>query len=357
MRHALISKSALLNNIKKIKNTVGDAKLLAYLKANAYGHGVDIVAPIIEPFVDGVAVSEVDSVYLLRKLNFNKQIILSSVVLSERLCLELAELKIDLVIFDMVQLKFIESIPADLAITIWLKINTGMNRLGISLSSADIAIAKLKSMVGVSNIILMTHCANAEVIEHPLTIKQSDLFINLVKKYNLESSFVNTAGVFNLKKMHLDWVRFGIGLYGLAPDNSLCVEIKGLLPVMQIKAEVISIQNLESGGFVGYGSFWQAKQKTKLAIVALGYADGVPVNLFNKKWFLVINNKKYPIVGKINMDMLAVVIDLDTEIKIGDWGFLCDNNQTIAQLANACSQTNYQIVTSIGSRVIRVLVD
>jgi alanine racemase len=353
MRQALISKSALLNNIAFIKSKSKAAKIMAYVKANAYGHGLEIVSSAIEPYVDGVTVSDIDSVYLLKKLKFKKKIVLTSSLLTKELCAIMIQYKVDLVVYDLYQINILKSLePVSGRLNIWLKINTGMNRLGIDIKDADAAIKQLSALNYIQEIILMTHCANAEDVDHPLTIKQIKHFNAIIQNYNLKSCFANTAGVVNIGRMNLDWVRLGIGLYGALPNKQ-----KGLIPILQIQGQVLTIQNLLPKDLVGYGSCWQATTQTKIAIVSFGYADGIPANIHTTQWHVEINDKLCPVVGKISMDLCAVEIGNDLNVIVGDRVNFFSKNYDIHELSKVTGRSNYELLTQLGLRLNRVLAD
>ena len=352
MRQMLISKKALLNNILFIRNQAKSSKLMAYIKANAYGHGLSIIASFIEPYVDGVTVSDVESVELLKKINFKKKIVLTSVLLTKNICKKAIEYNIDLVVYDLKQLSILKDLKSKLSLNVWLKINTGMNRLGINIKDVDLAIKQLSDVSYIQDIILMTHCANADHKDHIVTVKQIELFNKIVSKYNLESCFANTSGIINMKNMHLDWVRLGIGLYGAFPYSQDVFE-----PVLQIKSQVLTIQNLSKGDYVGYDSCWQAKSNTKIAVIALGYADGVPAGLYKINWFVEINGKLYQVVGKVSMDLFTVEIGLESDVKVKDFVNFFSEKYNLYYLSNLIGRTNYELLSQLGSRLERILVD
>lgn len=346
MKQALISKQALLDNINYFKNKVGKAKLMACVKANAYGHGLLTVVTAIKDQVDALMVSEPAAVRTLRKFGFTKEIVLTSCLWTTELIQEMADLKVSLVLFSAQQVDLLAKLKVP--VKIWLKVNTGMNRLGVDLVELDLIIKQLQDLSYVKQLVLMSHCANSNAAADDLTKLQTEIFTNLVKKYKLPGCFNNTGGVLHLPHMDLDWVRVGIGLYGLVANYNL-------KPVMQLQSQVISVVRVNKGSAVGYDSCWVAKTDTQIAIINFGYADGINLALSNSL-LVAIAGKILPVVGKISMDILAVDIGLDAKINIGDIAVIVGAHNSWLDISQQLNKSVYELVSQVGYRVDRLLV-
>ena len=351
MRQALISKSALLHNIKTIKAKAGKVKVMAYIKANAYGHGLKEVASIISGQVDGVTVSDVDDACYLADNKFIGRVVLTSTIITKEICALASKYNFELVVYNKQNIESLQYLTVP--INVWLKINTGMNRLGVNLGDVPSCLSKMKSLNNIKSITLMTHGANLDNKSHELNQKQIDKFKVIVSTYKLESCFANSAWINNFPDLYFDWVRLGINLYGISYSHTKTYN--GLMPVMTLRGQVIDFKRVFSGDKIGYGSLYSVKKDSNIAIIAMGYADGLPWSSLSQI-SVVINNKEYPLVGRISMDLCIANLGQD-KVSLGDWAIFWGNGKLLEQVSLDLNTSQYELVAGVAARVKRVVVE
>nr|WP_139458551.1 alanine racemase [Bathymodiolus thermophilus thioautotrophic gill symbiont]SGZ93151.1 Alanine racemase \ len=338
---ALISQSALTHNLSIVKNK-SSAKIIAMVKANAYGHHLNLITPLIEN-ADLLAVSELSEVQKLRQLTDQPILLLSGVYTSEELQ-QAIDLKCQIVIHHPAQIVLINHNTQ--ALDIWLKIDTGMHRLGLSHDEYRQCLPDFESNALITIKGVMSHFACADELNHPMNLLQLKTFKQLTDNNN-NRSMANSAAILSNPAAHFDFIRPGIMLYGASPfaDND-----HDLQPVMQLSAPVTAIKTIQAGATVGYGSTWIADQPTTIAIIGIGYGDGYPRHAKNGTPVL-INDILCPLVGRVSMDMIAIDVSHIT-VSIGDtailWGHKKLRVETVAQYSDTLS---YELLTGISGRV------
>ncbi|OIR23978.1 alanine racemase [Bathymodiolus thermophilus thioautotrophic gill symbiont] len=338
---ALISQSALTHNLSIVKNK-SSAKIIAMVKANAYGHHLNLITPLIEN-ADLLAVSELSEVQKLRQLTNQPILLLSGVYTSEELQ-QAIDLKCQIVIHHPAQIVLINHNTQ--ALDIWLKIDTGMHRLGLSHDEYRQCLPDFESNALITIKGVMSHFACADELNHPMNLLQLKTFKQLTDNNN-NRSMANSAAILSNPAAHFDFIRPGIMLYGASPfaDND-----HDLQPVMQLSAPVTAIKTIQAGATVGYGSTWVADQPTTIAIIGIGYGDGYPRHAKNGTPVL-INDILCPLVGRVSMDMIAIDVSHIT-VSIGDtailWGHKKLRVETVAQYSDTLS---YELLTGISGRV------
>ena len=338
---ALISQSALTHNLSIVKNK-SSAKIIAMVKANAYGHHLNLITPLIEN-ADLLAVSELSEVQKLRQLTDQPILLLSGVYTSEELQ-QAIDLKCQIVIHHPAQIVLINHNTQ--ALGIWLKIDTGMHRLGLSHDEYRQCLPDFESNALITIKGVMSHFACADELNHPMNLLQLKTFKQLTDNNN-NRSMANSAAILSNPAAHFDFIRPGIMLYGASPfaDND-----HDLQPVMQLSAPVTAIKTIQAGATVGYGSTWVADQPTTIAIIGIGYGDGYPRHAKNGTPVL-INDILCPLVGRVSMDMIAIDVSHIT-VSIGDtailWGHKKLRVETVAQYSDTLS---YELLTGISGRV------
>jgi alanine racemase len=241
-------------------------------------------------------------------------------------------------------------------IVVWLKVNTGMNRLGFDQSELPIAAKRLQNLKIVKEIRVMTHFATADESAHPLTARQLACFAAVSAGIPGLRSVGNSAGIIQGVKTQGDWVRAGIALYGSSPMSERSAPELGLEPVMSLESEIIALRDLEVGEFVGYGATWVAARRTRLAIVAAGYADGVPRSCPSGTPVLVAGYRA-PLVGRVSMDMITVDVTDVPNVAIGDRVILWGSDLSVDEIARYAGTIGYELLCRVTARVPRVYVD
>jgi alanine racemase len=349
----LIDLSALEYNYRHIKNITQNKKIMAMVKANGYGHDINLAAEGLK-HADNFGVACLEEATELRKSGITKPItLMEGFFMPEELKL-VHELSLDLVIHNNWQIEILEK-HIHSPLNIWLKINTGMHRLGFTLEDFEINFSKLKQQKNINILGFMTHFASASDINNPKTMQQLNIFKNLVdtlpEHYLLSTA--NSAAILNWADTWCDVIRPGIMLYGISPFNDRTGVMHGLRPVMTLETKLIAIHNVKVGQTVGYDGRYVCNKDTRIGIIAIGYGDGYPRNAPDGTPVL-LNGKKASIAGSISMDMISIDLTKHLEAKIGDKVILWGEDLPIEEVAIATGTIPYELITSLTPRVPRV---
>lgn len=306
-----IDLSALNYNFDVISNLAPYSKILAMVKANAYGHGLVEIARAL-PKANGFGVACISEALALRNAGISQKIVLMRGVYDQAELDIIEKYNIDIIVHSAEQLPFLSSSQ-----THWIKINTGMNRLGFFPGDVEKVMLKIKN----KKIIFITHFSNAEE-DLSFTLQQIEKFeavINKIKDVNFEKSLANSGGILNFPAAHADWVRPGLMLYGVLP---MPYEIN-LKPVMTWESKLIAVRMQKKGDKIGYEGAYECEESMPVGIVGVGYGDGYPRHAQNGTPVLV-NGIECPLVGRVSMDMLAVDLRNVPSAKVNDpvilWG-------------------------------------
>ena len=349
-----IDSQALQYNLNRVKELAPTAKIVSMVKANAYGHGVkDCLAALSESDAFGVAC--IQEALEIRELGYSQPITLIEGVFSENeMPLVLAN-NFECVIHQPEQLAWLLAHKhAYIAknLKVWVKLNSGMNRLGFKIDVIKDVIHQLKAE-GFTCVLAM-HFANADA-EHPLNEEQIRQFLEVKNDCApIMGSCCNSAAIYKYPELHFDYVRPGIMLYGATPFADKTVHDLKLKPVMRFSAEIIALNDIKSGEHVGYGSTFTAEKDMTLAIVSIGYGDGYP-RTFLKQNFVAINGKLVRLVGRVAMDMIAIDatnlnLELGTEVEL--WG----QHRLVDDVAEANGTIGYELLCRMSNRPIRKII-
>lgn len=321
MRTITIKPKAITHNLNQVKKLASQSKVLAMVKSNAYGHGIAAVLPALQQ-ADGIGVATLIEALEARQLGWDKTIGLIEGAFTADEWQQAIDQGISCVIHHDQQLQWaLDNIPLSDSATrvVWLKYNTGMNRLGFN--AEDVMVAAKRLYEAGYQLILTTHFANADDHSHPLNALQIQRFSDVLSTLqatigaDIKGSLCNSAGIVNFSEHHYDWVRPGIILYGSAPVIDKNSNELGLQPAMEFSAQIMALQTVTAGDAIGYGSRWTAQQDTKTALVSIGYGDGYPRVVSEDAYVSVIdtiNQQSYrcAVLGRVAMDM--IVIDVST---------------------------------------------
>ncbi len=361
-----IKPTALTHNLLQVKKRAPNSKVLAMVKANAYGHGVKAVLPALQQ-ADGIGVASFTEALEARELGWQKAIGLVEGVFSASEWQQAIDYNCSCVIHHAPQLNWaLDNIPKDDSPTrtVWLKYNTGMNRLGFD-DDTVINAAQQLSDAGYQ-LILTTHFANADNFEHPLNTVQIQRFNKVLKVLkqtidaDIQGSLCNSAGLVNFPEHHHDWVRPGIMLYGSSPVIHKRAAELDLQPAMDFSARIMAIQTVKAGDSIGYGSHWFAIEDTQTALVSIGYGDGYPRVVSADAYVCVIDSKtaqshRCPIRGRVAMDMIAIDISaashitLDSEVRL--WG----DAPHVDEVATYAGTIGYELLCRLSTRPKRAV--
>jgi alanine racemase len=349
--NAQVSLVALRHNLRLLKQAAPNSKTLVVIKANAYGHGMLEVAETLADLADGFAVARTPEALALRQAGIQSYILALEGFFDAGEAQALVQHQVAAVVHSEQQLALLESLSFAQPLDTWLKLDTGMHRLGFLAEQFHALLPGIKHHPNIQQPLkLISHFACADELDHPLTLQQIDLFTSLSSGLGGECSLANSAGVLLWPQSHFDWNRPGISLYGISPQVDNCGADFGLVPAMTLQSNLIAVRQHSKGESVGYGATWQATQDTRLGVVAMGYGDGYPRSAPNGTpvW---LNGRMVPIVGRVSMDMLCVDLGLNSQDKVGDRVVLWGPELPVEQVAKAVGTIAYELVTKLTSRV------
>lgn len=372
---AYLSSENLLHNLQVIKQLVNNAKIIAMVKANAYGHGLRSVSLKLQKHVDFLGVASIDEALQLRKAGIVIPIVLMEGIFEEQELLIAVENNFSIVLHNDLQVIWlINAINNKLfsePINIWLKIDTGMGRLGFNVKDGRAIYNLLSKNVGIANPIgIMSHFACADDMSSSLNLKQINNFDHFIESLNIHKnhannneiingktitnkisrSMCNSAAIFNFPTQNFEVVRPGIALYGVSSIQSKTAHELNLKPVMTLKTKIIAVKELPRGSSIGYGSRFICPCDLRVAVIGIGYGDGYPRSAIDGTPVL-IHNKRCKIVGRISMDMTVVDLTNCLEAKIGDDVILWGNNLPIEEIINYTQNSVYDVLTAVQNRV------
>jgi alanine racemase len=348
--YAVLNLEAAAHNLAKVRHCAPHAKVMAVIKANGYGHGLIRMAHALEA-VDAFAVARVDEGIRLRKAGLKHRIaILEGFTCADELE-ALLSYQLDAVVHSVAQLEMLATRTEHAQIAVWLKLDTGMNRLGFKAHAFAGVYQQLNQCQIIQQPInLMTHFANADAKQDDMTHRQIQLFNDTVSGYAGERSMANSAGILGWQHALTDWVRPGVMLYGISPFPESTGEQLGLKPIMGLYSRLIAVKTIAQGETVGYGGSWVCQQPTTLGVVAIGYGDGYPRSAKTGTPVLV-NGHRVPLVGRVSMDMITVDLGSQTTAKAGDPVTLWGENLAVEEIAHWADTIPYTLVCGITQRV------
>jgi alanine racemase len=350
---ATVHTEALRHNLQALQVAAGDARIWAVVKANAYGHGIERVFEGLRA-ADGFALLDLNEAQRLRALDWRGPILLLEGIFEARDLELCSRLNLWHVLHSEQQIAWLAVHKTRQPHRVFLKMNSGMNRLGFTPTSFRSAWARLNAMPQVDEVSLMTHFADADA---PAGIAQQVAAFDLATRdLPGERSVSNSAALLRHPEQASDWVRAGIALYGSAPDYPINdITHWDLQPAMTLRSRLIGVQQLQPGDSVGYGSSFRAAQPMRIGIVACGYADGYPRHCGSGTPVLV-DGRRCVTVGRVSMDMLAVDLstvpaaDLGSEVTL--WG-RGPNGSLLAidEVAQAAGTIGYELMCALAPRV------
>jgi len=347
---ARISLAAWRHNLFQLKAASPDAKLMAVIKANAYGHGAVQAAGALDA-ADAFGVARLGEGVELREAGIVKPIVLmEGVFTAAELALAL-EFQLDLVVHADYQVELLERHASSIPRVVWLKLDTGMYRLGFQAGESASAAARLRALPAVGELRVMTHFSSADERDAPETRVQLQRFESVrLGLGSIEAGLANSAAVLSIPASHREWVRAGIALYGGSPLQGRTAESLGLKPVMTLSTEVIALRSIKSGDAVGYGATWRASRPSRIATLAAGYADGIPRHLPSGTPVLVAG-RRAPLVGRVSMDMITVDVTDLPEVSVGSMAVLWGEGMPVDEIASAAGTISYELLCGVTRRV------
>lgn len=354
---ALVSRRAIAHNIDIVRQLAPRSKVWAVLKADAYGHGLTgIISDRSTPLgqADGIAILETSTAEALRELGWRLPILLLEGCFDARDLDLAARIDLTVTVHHDEQIAMIEAARFDRTIDVYLKMNTGMNRLGFSCARYRQAHERLVATGKVGTITLMTHFANADRPEG--VADQLARFERGAGGLNGPRSLANSAAILVHPDTHADWVRPGIMLYGASPFATRSAAEFGLLPAMELHSELIAVQSLEAGEGVGYGHRYTAERALRIGVVACGYADGYP-RVAPAGTPIAIDGVRTRVIGRVSMDMLTVDLTNVPQAAVGSPVELWGRQVPVDEVAQAAGTVGYELLCALAPRVPVITVD
>lgn len=353
---AVLQLDALRHNLAAVRRLAPASRVMAVVKANAYGHGLDRVVQTLGE-ADGFAVATIDEAQRVRKLSGARILLLEGVTSAEEIALA-QQLALDQVVHSDFQVDLLRNARPGRPMRVWLKVDSGMHRLGFPADQAAEIWRALNSIPQVdTNIVLMSHLANADVLDDPMTSQQLERFDAVRKQLAAERcSLANSAGVAGWPATQFDWVRPGLLLYGCSPLIGRSAEELGLEPVMSLESTLIAINQCRKGDRIGYGGNFVCDQDIRVGVVGIGYGDGYPRHAGNGTPVLV-GEQRCSLVGRVSMDMLNIDLRGQPDAKIGDKVTLWGEGLPVEEIAGHADTISYELLCGVTSRAATVVVE
>ena len=354
---AILSGQNLLHNVKILQSLAPNSQLMAMIKANAYGHGLQAVALRLAHCVDKFGVASIDEGLILRQQHISNPIMLMAGIF-ERNELEMSSLHdFEMILHCERQVTWLESTALRHPIKTWIKVDTGMGRLGFNVEHAIHIYARMtKCANSIKPSGVMSHFACADNQSHPLNQQQLRLFKQFIQGVAGAKSMANSAAIYNFPASHYDLIRPGLAIYGISPIQGKLSHDLNLRPVMTLQTKLIAIKQYKQGTQIGYGAQYCCEETMPIGIAAIGYGDGYPKSTKNGTPILV-NNNLCKVIGRISMDMLSIDLRNAPDAVIGDTVTLWGKGLPIEHVSDYIQCSPYNLVTGIQSRVKHIWVD
>lgn len=351
---ARVNLDALRHNYRLARRHAGEAEAMAVVKADGYGHGLEAVARALQGDAQRYAVACLEEAQRLREAGLSQPVVMLQGFHDAADIATCVSLQLEPVIHSEHQLAAIEKATLTGPISVWLKVNTGMNRLGFSPPEVDAVVSRVRRLREVNLLGLMTHYACADDRDEEMTSRQNAIFTEFTLRYpDLLFSAANSAGHFRESSPRFNWTRPGIMLYGATPMIAESAAELGLRAVMTLESQLTAVRTLQPGETVGYGASWQAESPTPMGIVSIGYGDGYPRHAptGTPLW---ICNARVTTLGRVSMDMLAVDLTAAPHARPGDPVELWGTNVPVDEVARYAGTIGYELLTGVTARVPRI---
>jgi len=347
---AIIDTQAFVANYRYAKSLAPQTRAVAVVKANAYGHGAVALAIALGDEADAFGVACSEEAMELRESGIRNAIVLLEGVFEPSELGTAALHDFMLTVHSQSQLEWLLSARLARPLRVWLKVDTGMHRLGFAPADLPAAYRRLMDSPNVAEVVLMTHFACADEMDNTATPRQLSLFRDITKGIEAPLSLANSAAVMAWPETHGDWIRPGIMLYGSSPLDNDATHRAPLHPVMHLESHLIAIHELAAGESIGYGGRYTCTRPTRVGVVAIGYADGYPRHAPDGTP-TAVNGRPAALIGRVSMDMLTVDLSEQPDAQVGDrvqlWGELVSANE----IARRSGTIAYELFTRVNRRV------
>jgi alanine racemase len=346
---ARIHPSAIAHNLGRVRELAPGSRVMAVVKADAYGHRLDLCLPALAD-ADMLAVATLEEARAIRRLGSGLPVLLLEGVIHDSDLTVATDLGLELTIHHPAQIAALENFGRSPASRIWLKLDSGMHRLGIPADQAGAVHQRLLRLPGVSQVNLISHFASADEPDHALTSRQIERFEQMIDGLEGEHCLANSAAVLRYPHAHRDWVRAGIMLYGISPFAGTTGAELGLKPAMTLTSELMAINRVPAGEAIGYGARYRAERDLTIGVAAIGYGDGYPRSTADGAPVLV-NKQVCRLAGRVSMDMITIDLTQCPDARIGDPVVLWGRGLPVETIAAHADTIAYELVCRVTRRV------
>lgn len=350
---ATIDLSAIRQNFNFATNLASSSKAIAVVKADAYGHGAVRVARALEADAAAFGVACIEEALELRAAGIKKPILLLEGFFTSDEISVIAEQNFWTAVHRIEQIEMIESAELNRSIDVWLKMDSGMHRLGVDASQYRAAYQRLKDCAAVNRVVLMSHLACADELNSSYTQNQVALFDRIVEGIDAEQSIANSPATLGWPQLHRDWIRPGLMLYGASPFDGSHEQADQLVSAMTLSSEIIAVHDVDAGEAVGYGASYVCDKPTRVGTVAIGYGDGYSRHAPSGTP-VIVNGQRTRIIGRVSMDMCTVDLTGLVDVGVGSPVELWGNQLNINEVAQCCGTIPYTLLTGVTKRVPRI---
>ncbi|MDX6041656.1 alanine racemase [Scandinavium lactucae] len=353
----VINRRALRHNLQRLRELAPASKLVAVVKANAYGHGLLETARML-PDADAFGVARLEEALRLREGGIRQPVLLLEGFFNASDLPLISAQGFHTAVHNPEQLAALEQAELPEPVTVWMKLDTGMHRLGVRPEEATAFYQRLSQCKNVRQPVnVVSHFARADEPDCGATEQQLDIFTTFTEGKPGQRSIAASGGILLWPQSHFDWVRPGIILYGVSPlEGSQCGEDFGFQPVMSLTSSLIAVREHKAGEPVGYGGTWVSEHDTRLGVVAMGYGDGYP-RAAPSGTPVRVNGREVPVVGRVAMDMICVDLGPQAADKAGDPVILWGEGLPVERIAEITKVSAYELITRLTSRVAMKYVD
>lgn len=351
---ARIDLAAIRHNLSVVRRLAGNSRIVCVVKADAYGHGLSRVCKALDD-ADVLAVATTGEGFSCRKEGWTGRLLLLEGPSNAEELDDAVAMGAEMVIHHENQLQLLARRQADVPAALWLKIDSGMHRLGFPPQSAAEIYDQLQQHSNGNPIILMSHFACADDRKNPMTNRQIQVFDKSVSGLKGEMSLANSAAILNYPESHRDYVRPGIMLYGVSPCCDRSAEEIGLQPAMNLVCDLIAINRVSKGESIGYGAAYSCPQDMLVGIAAIGYGDGYPRQAQNGTPVLV-NGQRANLVGRVSMDMITIDLSGLENVQVGDRVTLWGAGLPLEEVALWANAIPYELICGVTARVKAIVI-
>lgn len=346
---AQIDLQALQHNFRRVRQHAPRSRIMAIIKANAYGHGLVPVAQALRA-ADAFGAACPDEAVALREAGFDQRIVLLEGLFSADDIGLINGYRLDVVVHHPAQLDLLEGGGLMRPLDVWLKIDSGMHRLGFAPGETAAASARIAAVPQAATLRYMTHFACADEPGNEHTRQQARVFSESVQSLAGERSLANSAAILAWPDTHAEWVRPGIMLYGASPLAGHTAAQLDLLPVMTLATRLIAVNRHRQGEAIGYGGTWTCPEDMSIGVAAVGYGDGYPRHAPSGMPVLV-NGSRAPLVGRVSMDMICIDLRAHPDARVGDEVILWGRDLPVDEVAAMAGTISYELLCGVNRRV------